>query len=162
MLNFAAPNNGKNGQALDRRPVSLSLLQGRVPRVRPRVFRKEKNKMNKNTDLCMDIKTFLQSDKRTKLGKEYQGVLTRITSETYTFVETLPWMKKRNPRVFNGKYISITRRKDGTLRPNFKPMPKLNGYMGAEKYAFEVYRELHEALTGLIEKEGWRPFGMDW
>ena len=25
---FASPNNGKNGQALDRRPVSLSLLGG--------------------------------------------------------------------------------------------------------------------------------------
>ena len=107
----------------------------------------------------MDIKTFLQNDKRTKLGKEYQGVLTRITSELYTFVEQAPWCKKRNPRVFNGKYISITRRKDGSLRPNFKPMPK---DMRVELYAFNVYLELHKALKGLIEKGDWRPFGMDW
>ena len=38
---FAAPNNGKNGQALDRRPVSLSSVVRRAPCVRPRVFRKE-------------------------------------------------------------------------------------------------------------------------
>jgi hypothetical protein len=118
--------------------------------------------MKKNTDLCMDVKTFLQNDTRTKLGKEYQGVLTRITSENYTFVEMLPWCKKRNAKVFNGKYISITRRSDGTLRPNFKPMPKLMGYLSIERYAYEVYNELHEALESLIEKDSFRPFGIEW
>ena len=107
----------------------------------------------------MDIKTFLQKDKRTKLGKEYQGVLTRITSELYTFVETLPWSMRRNPKVFNGKYISITRRSDGTLRPNFKPMPK---GMSAAKYSFQVYCELHKGLKGLLEERDWKPFGLDW
>ena len=29
---------------------------------------------------------------------------------------------KRNPRVFNGEYITVTRRDDGSLRPNFKPI----------------------------------------
>ena len=117
--------------------------------------KKEKSNLrgwNRNTDLCMDIKTFLQNDKRTKLGKEYQGVLTRITSETYTFVEKMPWMKKRNPHVFNGKYISITRRDDGMLRPNFKPMPKLGANLSVENYAFKVYRELRGALKGLVEE----------
>ena len=99
----------------------------------------------------MDIKTFLQSDKRTKLGKEYQGVLTRITSETYTFVEKMPWMKKRNPHVFNGKYISITRRKDGTLRPNFKPM-KTGSDFNIHEYALGVANELRIALEDLVEK----------
>ena len=116
---------------------------------------------NRNTDLCMDIKTFLQSDKRTKLGKEYQGVLTRITSETYTFVEKMPWMKKRNPHVFNGKYITITRRNDGTLRPNFKPM-KTGSDFNIHEYALGVANELRIALEGLIEKQDWQPFGMDW
>ena len=116
--------------------------------------KKEKSNLrgwNRNTDLCMDIKTFLQNDKRTKLGKEYQGVLTRITSETYTFVEKMPWMKKRNPHVFNGKYISITRRKDGTLRPNFKPM-KVDRDFSAYRYALAVFNELMWALEDLVEK----------
>ena len=59
--------------------------------------------------------------------------------------------QKRNPRLFNGKYISITRQDDGTLRPNFKPM-KVDKHFSVETYAFKVYLELHKALKGLIEK----------
>ena len=114
--------------------------------------------MYKNTDLCMDVKTFLQGDKRTKLGKEYQGVLTRITSELYTFVEKAPSRQKRHPRVFNGKYITITRQADGSLRPNFKPMPTGRNF-SIHEYALGVANELRIALEGLVEEESWRPFG---
>ena len=67
----------------------------------------------------------------------------------YTFVETLPWSMKRNPRVYNGKFISITRQGNGTLRPNFKPMPT-GSHFSLERYAFGVYLELHKALEGLV------------
>ena len=70
----------------------------------------------------------------------------------YTFIETLPWSMKRNPKVFNGKYISVTRQDDGTYRPNFKPMPKLGANLSIERYTFGVYLELHKALEGLIEE----------
>ena len=70
----------------------------------------------------------------------------------YTFVETLPWTTKRNPRVFRGRYITITRRDDGTLKPNFKPM-KMDETFSIDNYAFEVYCELHGALKGLVEEE---------
>ena len=114
-----------------------------------------------NTDLGCDVKTILRSDVRMKVGKEYPGVL-RLDSEGfveeylsrdphYTFVETMPWLMKRNPRLYNGKFISVTRRDDGTLRPNFKPMP---AGMSVEYYTFEVYRELRQALRGLVEEEG--------
>ena len=46
-------------------------------------------------------------------------------------------------------YITITRRPDGTLKPNFRPLP---ANMSVERYAFGVYIELHKALEGLIEK----------
>ena len=144
---------------MDRRPVSLSLWAEGPSCETEGIPGKKKIKMNKNTDLCMDIKTFLHCDTRTKLGKEYQGVLTRITSEHYTFVETMPTRQKRHPRVFNGRYITITRQTDGSLRPNFKPMPK---GMNAEQFSFHVYLELNKGLKGLIEKESWRPFGVEW
>ena len=99
----------------------------------------------------MDVKTFLQNDTRTKLGKEYQGVLTRITSELYTFVEGFPKRQKRNPHVFNGKYITITRWADGSLHPNFRPVKMGTGF-SVEHYAFNVYRELLGALKSLVEK----------
>ena len=107
--------------------------------------------MYKNTELCMDVKTYLQNDKRTKLGKEYQGVLTRITSDLFTFVEGFPKRQKRNPHVYNGKYISITRRDDGTLRPNLKHM-RMGRNFSIERYALGVANELMWALEGLIEK----------
>ena len=66
--------------------------------------------------------------------------------------ETLPWSMKRNPRVFNGKFISITRQDDGNFRPNFKPMKRGAGF-SAERYAFGVYRELITALRGLVEEK---------
>lgn len=112
-----------------------------------------------NTDLGCDVKTMLRSDMRMQTGKDYQGVL-RLDSDAeiedfrcrdahYTFIETLPWRLKRNPRVFNGKHISITRRDDGTLRLNFKTMP---AGMSVDNYTFEVYRELRGALKGLVEE----------
>ena len=116
-----------------------------------------------NTDLGCDLKTILCSDRRMKQGKDYQGVLRLdaegdvdeyLTTDThYTFVETRPWSMKRNPRVFNGKFISITRQEDGTLRPNFKPMPKLDANFSVERYALAVYNEICMALYGLVEEE---------
>jgi hypothetical protein len=112
---------------------------------------------NTNTALCVDLKTLLRSDLAMKAGKEYQGVLRRDVDiddfrydEHYTFVETLPWLTKRNPRVFRGKYITITRRDDGSLRPNFKPM-KVGADFSVEKYAAGVANELLWALEGLVE-----------
>ena len=117
---------------------------------------------HKNTDLGCDIKTILHSDRKMKAGKGYQGVLKLDQEGTideflsrdphYTFIETLPWSMKRNPRVFNGKHISVTRQDDGTYRLNFKPMPKLDANFSFERYTFGVYLELHQALKGLIGK----------
>ena len=115
-----------------------------------------------NTDLGCDVKTILRSNKRMKTNKEYHGVLRRDSDAEidefrcrdahYTFVETLPWTSKRNPRLFNGKYISITRRPDGSLRPNFKPLKVTKGF-SVERYTFNVYLELHKALKGLVGNE---------
>ena len=114
-----------------------------------------------NTELGCDVKTILRSDVRMKTGKEYQGVL-RLDSEGivdeflyrdphYTFIETVPpTAGKRNPHLFVGEYITITRRDDGSLRPNFKPM-KIGADFSVEKYAAGVANELLWALEGLIE-----------
>ena len=126
-----------------------------------------KNKVTTNTALGCDLKMILRSDRLMKLGKDYQGVLRRDVEceefrydEHFTFVETLPATAgKRNPHVYDGNYITITRRDDGSLRPNFKPMPK---GMNAEQFSFHVYLELNKGLKGLIEKESWRPFGVEW
>ena len=117
--------------------------------------------MFKNTNLGCNVKTILRNDRTMRTGKDYQGVL-RLDHDAsideflardahYTFIETEPWTSKRNPRVFRGRYITITRRDDGSLHPNFKPM-KTDKTFNVERYAFGVYIELHKALEGLIEK----------
>ena len=76
----------------------------------------------------------------------------------FTFIETTAWMGKCNPRVFQGKYITITLREDGTLRLNFRPMPT---GMTIDHYTFKVYCVLRKALEGLVEKDC-KPFGQEW
>ena len=115
-----------------------------------------------NTELGCDVKTILRSDRKMKVGKEYQGIF-RLDSEGIvdeflsrdphlTFIETEPQKgAKRNPHVFDGKYITVTRRDDGSLRPNFKPM-KVGKDFSVYRYALGVFNELMWALDGLIEK----------
>ena len=59
---------------------------------------------------------------------------------------------KRNPRVFNGEYIAVTRRDDSSLRPNFKPIKTGKGF-DVVCYAMDVSNELLWALDGLVEEE---------
>ena len=118
-----------------------------------------KKVFNHNTHLGVNVKTVLNSDRIMRVGKDYQGVLKRDVEidefrydEHFTFVETLPWSMKRNPRVYNGRYISVTRQDNGNLRPNFKPM-KMGDDFSMERYALGVYNELCIALGGLVEEE---------
>ena len=111
-----------------------------------------------NTELCIDLKTKLQSDKIMLTGKHYQGTLLRDISQDgsfgdhFTFTENKSSSQsKRNPRVFNGKFITVTRSSDGNLRPNFKPL-KLGPDFNAATYATNVANELLWALTGLLGK----------
>ena len=115
-----------------------------------------------NTELGCDLKTILHSGQRMKPGKVYSGMLqcdsVNIVDEFlcrdphFTFIETVPSTTvKRNPKVYNGKHISITRRDDGTYRPNFKPMRE-EDVLNLARYTREVYIELCEGLAGLIEE----------
>ena len=117
---------------------------------------------HRNTDLAVDLKTILHSDTCMKTGKGYRGVLCRDQDADieefrchdahYTFIETVsPAPRKRNPHVFKGKYITVTRKDDGSLHPNFKPL-KMDKDFSVERYAIGVSNELLWALEGLVEE----------
>lgn len=122
----------------------------------------EADSWHANTELGCNIKTLLRSDKHAKVGKSYPGVL-RLDSDAeiedylsrdphYTFVETIPLTAgKRNPHVFDGEFITVTRRDDGSLRLNFKELKTDAGFK-VERFALGVYNEICMALEGLIEK----------
>lgn len=109
-------------------------------------------KRNNNTDLCVDIKTKLTTDRVAKVGKHYSGLLVRDTESHYTFRETpRPSKGSRTPQVFNGKYITVTCSKDGSLRINFKAVFLTVDFL-IEDYLLGVTQELKEAFTSLLGK----------
>ena len=116
--------------------------------------------MKTNLELCIDLKTMLQNDVLMKPGKNYPGILRReipsdefdFDDNRYSFTETIrSTAGKRNPHVFDGEYITVTRRDDGSLRLNFKEL-KMDAGFKVERYALGVYNEICIAIGGLIEK----------
>jgi len=120
----------------------------------------EQQGWKKNRELCMDVTTYLRSDSRMKAGKDYHGVLRRdVTCEEFkynevmTFVETVSQKRvKRNPHIYEGRYITVTRCDDGSYRPNFRPIHTGPGF-NVEHYASSVANELLWALEGLVGEE---------
>jgi len=117
---------------------------------------------HRNTELGCELKTLLRSDNRMKTRKGYRGVLTRDSDAViddflcrdahYTFVETAPTASgRRNPRIFDGKFVTITRWEDGSLHPNLKQISMKRGF-SVERYAVSVSNELIWALEGLVEE----------
>ena len=113
---------------------------------------------HRNTDLGCDLKTILRSDRRMKQGKDFrlddEGTIDEYLSRDphYTFVETRPWTSKRNPHIYDGEFITVTRRSDGSYHPNFKPLKVGEGF-SVERYISGVDLELHKGLEGLVGKK---------
>ena len=112
--------------------------------------------LHRNTELCIDLKTWLADDPVPVEGKAYQGCIVRDDDCHFTFVECCPPQAhtctvKRNEMVYQGRYINVTRREDGSLRPNFKALHMEAGFC-PETYAAGVACELTEALNFLIVK----------
>ena len=66
--------------------------------------------MNKNTNLCVDLKTIMQEDVLLTEGQCYRGCLTRDGEDHYLFEEeahTSGHRHKRNPKLFDGKFVSL-------------------------------------------------------
>ena len=53
--------------------------------------------------------------------------------------------------MFNGKFITVTRRDDGSLNLNFKSLKTDDGF-SVDGYAIAVCNELRQALKGLVEE----------
>lgn len=112
----------------------------------------------RNTELCSDIKTYLCFDRIAKIGKVYKGLLRRDSDEHFSFFECRPsaYVCIRNPHVFEGKYINVTRRlKDGHIRFNFKEVD-FGGRFNPMSFAIGVMKEIIMAFKCLGEEADWR------
>lgn len=114
----------------------------------------------RNTELCSDIKTYLCFDRIAKIGKVYKGLLRRDSDEHFSFLECRRSASAnaniRNPHVFEGKYINVTRRmKDGHIRFNFKEVD-FGGKFNPMSFAIGVMKEIIMAFKCLGEEADWR------
>ena len=110
----------------------------------------------RNTELCVDLKTFLRQDRNAKNSKVYWGLLRRNSDDHFSFLECRRSASAnaniRNPHVFEGKYISVTRRlRDGHVRFNFKEVDFGVGF-NPLSFAVGVMREILKALRCLGEE----------
>ena len=114
----------------------------------------------RNTELCSDIKTYLCFDRIAKIGKVYKGLLRRDSDDHFSFFECRPsasaYVSIRNPHVFEGKYINVTRRlMDGHIRFNFKEVD-FGGRFNPMGFAIGVMKEIIMAFKCLGEEADWR------
>ena len=110
----------------------------------------------RNTELCVDLKTFLRQDRNAKNSKVYWGLLRRDTDDHFSFLECRRSASAdaniRNPHVFEGKYINVTRRmKDGHIRFNFKDVD-FGGRFNPLSFAIGVMKEILMAFKCLGEE----------
>ena len=98
--------------------------------------------------LGIDLWTRLRADPQPRLGKPYHGRLVVRGTDYAVFTEDPPAKpQRRNPRIFDGRYVTLTRREgDGHLRLNFKELPFPPG-LDDEAYAHGVGQEVKEALA---------------
>ena len=105
--------------------------------------------MNKNTNLCVDLKTILQEDTMPTEGQCYRGVLTRDGEDHYLFEEeakTSGQHLKRNPKLFDGKFISLVHMQNGRYQVHMRTIDTTLCRDRME-LAFNVYTELVNCLN---------------
>ena len=103
--------------------------------------------MNKNLELCVDLKTVLQNDAQVAEGKCYNGTLSRTDDDHYLFEESVTTSRqRRNPKVYEGQYLSMVHKEDGRYQYHFKSMPDLTR-IDRDALALGIYREVVAALS---------------
>ena len=80
------------------------------------------NNFYPNTELGIDLKLMTKEPERMAVGEYLDGAITYDGEDHFTFVQNDQEKKQqkvvqRNPHVYEGKYINVNRKKDGTLYP---------------------------------------------
>jgi len=109
--------------------------------------------MHRNTMLCIDLKTFLQSDALPEMAKTYKGSLMRDGEDHLVFLENdrSASETKHNPSIYKGEKLTITVRDNGMLRMNLKQIDPFADF-NIDSYALAVCDEIRKGLACLVEK----------
>lgn len=72
--------------------------------------------------------------------------LLSVDCRGFRFEETLPRPKRRrNPKLFDGRYMTMTRSADGCYSCNMKSLPRI-GSMDSQELAYRMYLEMTDAF----------------
>ncbi len=103
--------------------------------------------MKKNTNLCVDLKTVMQSDAHLVEGQCYTGVLTRDGEDHFIFEESCHRGRSpRNPKLFDGNYCSLVHMQNGKYQIHMKTI-NASAIDDRNQLAFNVYSELLNAFS---------------
>lgn len=105
--------------------------------------------MKKNTNLCVDLKTVMQEVALLIIGQSYNGVLTRKDEDRYLFEEEVKRQNGshyRNPKLFDGKYVSLTRLQNGRYQLHSRTI-EANSDIDRQQLALNIFGEIVEALA---------------
>lgn len=99
--------------------------------------------MEKNTNLSVDLKTVMQQDVLLAEGHTYRGCLTRNGEDHYLFEEAVRLDRhgKRNPKLFDGEYISLVHMQNGRYQVHMRTIDIATVH-DRQELAFKVYSEL--------------------
>ena len=103
--------------------------------------------MQKNVNLCVDLKTVMQNDALLVKGQCYTGVLTRDGEDHFIFEESChKGRSPRNPKLFDGNYCSLVHMQNGKYQIHMKTI-NASAISDRRELAFNVYTELLTALS---------------
>lgn len=103
--------------------------------------------MQKNVNLCVDLKTVMQNDALLAEGQPYNGLLTRDGKDHYIFEESCRRGRcLRNPKLFDGNYCSLVHMQNGRYQIHMKTI-NASAISDRQEMAFKVYSELLTAFS---------------
>lgn len=105
--------------------------------------------MNKNTNLCVDLKTILQEDAILTEGRTYRGCLTRDKQSHFIFEEearSCHHSIKRNPKLYDGRFVSLVHMQNGKYQIHMRTIDA-SSINDRKELAFKVYSELLNAFN---------------
>jgi hypothetical protein len=100
--------------------------------------------MQKNVNLCVDLKTVMQNDALPVEGQCYNGVLSRDGVDHFIFEESCQKRRcQRNPKLFDGNYVSMVRKQNGKYQFYMKT---LADNFNRDNLAYSIYAEVSAAV----------------
>ena len=99
-----------------------------------------------NTELGIDLKLLTRKPGCLGMGEYLDGAITHDGEDHFTFVQNDSEKKKdkvvqRNPHVYEGTYINVNRKNDGTLYPTFN-RPRFTEKFTFQDFCLQAAKEL--------------------